>query len=115
MAEVRIEPIERENPMKLLQSPCHRSSHDFSLRWSDHRKLAGKIGLAAAILVALAGAVAADERYPLGSAPGFSARQQEGRSAAQQDRIHYDSSAPVGRMGLGADPAHPEGPGNFSF
>jgi hypothetical protein len=101
--------------MKLLQNPCHRSSHDFSLRGSDHRKLARKIGLAAAILVAFAGAVAADERYPLRGAPGFSASQEEGRSAAQQDWTHHDSSGNVGRVGLGADPAHPEGPGNFSF
>ncbi len=87
----------------------------FNSRWTDPRKLARKIGLTAAIFVASVGAVAAGERYALRGAPGFSARQEEGRSAAQQDRIHYDSSAPVGRMGLGADPAHPEGPGNFSF
>ena len=87
----------------------------FGVRRSDPRKLARKIGLAAAISVALAGAVAADERYALQGALGFSARQEEGRSAAQQDRTHNDSSGSVGRVGLGADPAHPEGPGNFSF
>jgi len=101
--------------MKLLQNPCHRSSHDFSLRWSDRRKLARKIGLSAAILVASAGAVAADQRYALRGAPGFSACREANPAAAQQDRIHHDSSGTVGRMGLGADPAHPEGPGNFSF
>jgi hypothetical protein len=101
--------------MKLLQNPCHRSSHDFSLRWSDHRELARKIGLAAAILVAFAGAVAADERYPLRGAPGFYAYREGRSSAVQQDRTHQDSSASVNRIGLGADPAHPEGPGNFSF
>jgi hypothetical protein len=30
------------------------------------------------------------------------------------DRKAYDQSGTRGRMGLGADPAHPEGPGNFS-
>jgi hypothetical protein len=114
-AEFRIEPIEREGAMKLLQKPCHRSGHGFSLRWSNRRKLARKIGVAAAILVASAGAVAADECRALPGTPGFFACLEAGRSVAQQDRTHHDSSATVGRMGLGADPAHPEGPGNFSF
>jgi hypothetical protein len=30
------------------------------------------------------------------------------------DRKAYDESGTIGRMGLGADPAHPEGPGNVS-
>jgi hypothetical protein len=30
------------------------------------------------------------------------------------DRKRFDESGTRGRMGLGADPAHPEGPGNFS-
>ena len=30
------------------------------------------------------------------------------------DRKAYDELGTRGRMGLGADPAHPEGPGNFS-
>lgn len=30
------------------------------------------------------------------------------------DRKAFDESGTRGRMGLGADPAHPEGPGNFS-
>lgn len=33
-------------------------------------------------------------------------------SAADCDRADYDYSGSRGRMGLGADPAHPEGPGN---
>lgn len=32
----------------------------------------------------------------------------------QQDQQSYDHSGTRGRMGLGANPAHPEGPGNFS-
>jgi len=31
------------------------------------------------------------------------------------DRKAFDESGTRGRMGLGADPAHPEGPGNPSF
>ncbi len=38
----------------------------------------------------------------------------EGRSAAAQDRANYDWSGTRGRMGLGASPMHPEGPGNVS-
>jgi hypothetical protein len=38
----------------------------------------------------------------------------EGRSVQDWDRYRYDYSGTRGRMGLGADPAHPEGPGNFS-
>ena len=38
----------------------------------------------------------------------------EGRSVQEWDRFRYDYSGTPGRMGLGADPAHPEGPGNFS-
>jgi hypothetical protein len=38
----------------------------------------------------------------------------QGRSVAEWDRFRYDYSGTRGRLGLGADPAHPEGPGNFS-
>lgn len=38
----------------------------------------------------------------------------QGRSVQEWDRYRYDYSGTHGRMGLGADPAHPEGPGNFS-
>jgi hypothetical protein len=38
----------------------------------------------------------------------------EGRSVSEQDRAQYDWSGTRGRMGLGASPMHPEGPGNFS-
>jgi len=39
----------------------------------------------------------------------------QGRSVQEWDRYRYDYSGTRGRMGLGADPAHPEGPGNFSL
>jgi hypothetical protein len=35
-------------------------------------------------------------------------------STPQQDRARYDYSGTRGRMGLGANPRRPEGPGNFS-
>lgn len=38
----------------------------------------------------------------------------EGRSLAAWDRYRHDYSGTRGRMGLGANPMHPEGPGNFS-
>jgi hypothetical protein len=43
--------------------------------------------------------------------PGWIA---QGRSVQEWDRFRYGYSGTRGRMGLGADPAHPEGPGNFS-
>lgn len=38
----------------------------------------------------------------------------EGRSVQEWDRYRYDYSGTRGRLGLGADPHYPEGPGNFS-
>jgi hypothetical protein len=43
--------------------------------------------------------------------PGWIAH---GRPVQEWDRFRYGYSGTRGRMGLGADPAHPEGPGNFS-
>jgi hypothetical protein len=43
--------------------------------------------------------------------PGWIA---QGRPVQEWDRFRYGYSGTRGRMGLGADPAHPEGPGNFS-
>ncbi len=38
----------------------------------------------------------------------------EGGTLSRQDRADYDRSGTRGRMGLGASPYHPEGPGNVS-
>jgi hypothetical protein len=38
----------------------------------------------------------------------------QGRSVQEWDRYRYGYSSIRGRMGLGADPPHSEGPGNFS-
>jgi hypothetical protein len=80
-----------------------------------HRK-APIIGLAAAMLTASMGVVAAQEQYPptrdLYNRQGF----YEYRSVAPSrwDRLRFHRSGTRGRTGLGADPAHPEGPGNVS-
>jgi hypothetical protein len=39
----------------------------------------------------------------------------QGRSVQEWDQFRYGYSGTRGRLGLGADPAHPEGPGNFSL
>ena len=38
----------------------------------------------------------------------------EGRSSLTADQLRFACSGTRGRLGLGADPRHPEGPGNFS-
>ncbi len=40
---------------------------------------------------------------------------EPGYSLQSQDRAAYDCSGTRGRMGLGASPFHPEGPGNTTF
>jgi hypothetical protein len=70
---------------------------------------------ALAPILASGGAIAQTYRYdqplPRDPPPGWTA---EGRSVESWDRYRYDFSGTRGRMGLGADPNHPEGPGNFS-
>lgn len=65
-----------------------------------------------------AGQAAALDSFAYGSGvlppdppPGWFA---EGHSLEEWDWLRYDYSGTRGRMGLGASPAHPEGPGNFS-
>jgi hypothetical protein len=40
---------------------------------------------------------------------------EAGYSLQSQDRAAYDCSGTRGRIGLGASPFHPEGPGNTTF
>jgi hypothetical protein len=40
---------------------------------------------------------------------------EPGYSLPSQDRAAYDCSGTRGRIGLGASPFHPEGPGNTTF
>ena len=74
-----------------------------------------------AMPIASTSIVAVQEQYPLG--PNLYYRQDglyEYRSVApnlarsRADRWRFHRSGTRGRMGLGADPARPEGPGNVS-
>jgi len=79
-----------------------------------------KAQLAAAILVVSAGTVAADERFP--SNQYYGPYENNGRfvqpnpslASSRADRNAFFRSGTRGRMGLGASPIHPEGPGNVS-
>lgn len=84
--------------------------------WSDKalaRHKIQKIGLAAAVLLASMSVVAAQEQQ---AHPEHGSYQNPPlcSSLADCDSKAYDESGTRGRMGLGADPAHPEGPGNVS-
>jgi hypothetical protein len=61
-------------------------------------------------MLASGGAIAQTSYYEYGPAPPNLPPGEiaQGRPVQELDRLRY------GRMGLGADPAHPEGPGNFS-
>jgi hypothetical protein len=79
--------------------------------------------LAAAIVltVAMFSAAAAAQLVRTPSCPAYACLRHEVLPSRQPcsslddcDRKAFDQSGTRGRMGLGADPAHPEGPGNFS-
>lgn len=67
-------------------------------------------------MLALSGAIAQTSYFKYGSAPPNPppGRTAQGRPVQEMDWLRYGYSGTRGRMGLGADPAHPEGPGNFS-
>ena len=79
-----------------------------------------KAQLAATILVASVGTVAADERFP--SNQYYGPYENNGRyvkpnpslAPSRADRNAFFRSGTRGRQGLGASPIHPEGPGNVS-
>jgi hypothetical protein len=82
--------------------------------WSEKalaRRKAQKIGLAVAALVALMRVVAAQEQreHPQ---DGFYQNRPPCTSLGDCYRKAFDKAGTPGRMGLGADPAHPEGPSN---
>jgi hypothetical protein len=77
------------------------------------------LGLAAAALFALpAGAQPYYPRYPYTTVYGRGvpyspwAPGARGPSAQQWTQYEYNQSGTLGRLGLGASPYHPEGPGN---
>ena len=81
---------------------------------------AEEIGLAAAILVASIGVVAADERFPPNQYygpyenSGPFVKPNPGLAPSRADRNDFFRSGTRGRQGLGASPIHPEGAGNVS-
>jgi hypothetical protein len=77
------------------------------------RHIPKKIGLVATVLLASVRVVVAQEQH---ASPQYGSYQSPPpcTSLADCDRKAYDESGTRGRMGLGADPAHPEGPGNVS-
>jgi hypothetical protein len=82
--------------------------------WSEKalaRRKAQKIGLAVAVLMASTRVVAAQEQHEH-QQYGFYQDRPPCTSLDDCNRKAYDKSGTPGRMGLGADPAHPEGPGN---
>jgi hypothetical protein len=82
--------------------------------WSEKalaRHKAQKIGLAVAALAASMCVVVAQEQYEHPQ-HGFYQNPPPCTSLDDCDRSAFDKSGTPGRMGLGADPAHPEGPGN---
>ncbi|MGA7385127.1 MAG: hypothetical protein WBW81_10705 [Methylocella sp.] len=82
--------------------------------WSQKalaRHKAQKIGLAVAALVASMRVGAAQEQYEQPQ-HGFYQNHPSCTSLDDCYRRVFDNSGTPGRMGLGADPAHPEGPGN---
>jgi hypothetical protein len=79
---------------------------------------ARQISLAAAVLIASAGAVIAKDHRPDQANPSYGL--YEHRSASVQGpQMHatwsgpLDPSGTLGREGLGESPFYPEGPGNF--
>jgi hypothetical protein len=66
-------------------------------------------------MLASGGAIAQTSYYDYGPLPPNPPQSWIARRSLQEwDRFRYGYSGTRGRMGLGADPAHPEGPGNFS-
>lgn len=67
-------------------------------------------------MLASSGAIAQTSYSESGPAPPNlpPGRTAQGRPVQELDWLHYGYSGTRGRIGLGADPAHPEGPGNFS-
>jgi len=67
-------------------------------------------------MLASGGAIAQTSYYEYGPARPNPPRGRiaQGRTVQELDWVRYGYSGTRGRMGLGADPAHPEGPGNFS-
>lgn len=78
-------------------------------------KALGACFFVAAILAAPSQSSA--QRYRSQAAPAYDQPYnpcQAGYSLQSQDRADFDCSGTRGRIGLGASPMHPEGPGNVA-
>lgn len=72
-----------------------------------------KAALTVTLLLASAGIAHTEPWWPAPAGPpAIVKRLPPCHSRAGCDRRDHDYSGTRGRMGLGADPAHPEGPGN---
>jgi hypothetical protein len=66
-------------------------------------------------VIASVGAASAQQAYSNQSRQYYGLYQESqgmGGAPSRQDRADFDRSGTRGRMGLGASPYHPEGPGN---
>jgi hypothetical protein len=102
------------NPPKSARNEYGMGSAMHYLTNVPARQKALKMALAAAILTSWIGNVIAQERQhlPTDQEPIRSGDPEpNGLAPSRADRWDYDRSGTRGREGLGADPAHPEGPG----
>jgi hypothetical protein len=78
------------------------------------RSTTAKLGLIAAIFASISGsAFAHDVPAQSQQAKDYMAVYSDSASPVS-NAPDFNMSGTVGRLGLGANPAHPEGPGNFS-
>jgi len=74
-----------------------------------------KLGLVAILLVTSAGLAAARDNYPQRARiPAASSYKALADPPPSFEMKYFDDSGTLGRMNRGADPRHPEGPGNVS-
>lgn len=95
---------------------CDEPSKTFRARATRRRAFRRKpaLGILLTVTALYAGVAAAEPSHPPAQAAGghSTSAQAPCPSLSDCDRRAYDYSGTRGRMGLGADPAHPEGPGN---
>jgi hypothetical protein len=73
------------------------------------------LAVAGMAVIASIGAASAQQAYSNQSRQYYGLYDQNGGAGtvySRQDRADFDRSGTRGRMGLGASPYHPEGPGN---
>jgi hypothetical protein len=79
-----------------------------------YRSTAAKLGLIAAIFTSISGSAFAHGVPALSQqAKDYMAVYSDTASPVSNVQ-NFNMSGTAGRLGLGANPAHPEGPGNFS-